>query len=153
MSEAQTRKARIREAKIGDSGELARLATQLGYPNSADEVASRMGRYGGQAEAVVFVAEEGTEQETRLLGWTSAEIVDHFYTPRCVEISGLIVDEAARGGGLGAMLLASAEAWARGKGVSILRLRANVVRTRAHRFYLREGFEIKKTQHVFEKRL
>lgn len=93
------------------------------------------------------------EQGSCILGWTSAELADHFYTPRYVEISGLIVDAEARGRGIGALLLRAVEAWAAELGVPSVRLRANIVRVDAHRFYEREGFARRKTQYMFEKAL
>jgi hypothetical protein len=49
-------------------------------------------------------------------------------------------------------LLAAAEAWAREQGFASMRVRSNVLRERAHRFYLREGYLEKKRQAVFLKR-
>jgi GNAT superfamily N-acetyltransferase len=125
------------------------LAGQLGYPCEPADVGRRIRKYEAETEEALFVA----EKDGRVVGWTSCGIADHFYTPLYAEISGLVVDAAERGAGIGARLIAEVEAWARGKGVEILRLRANAIRTEAHRFYLREGFEKKKTQIVFEKRL
>jgi GNAT superfamily N-acetyltransferase len=53
----------------------------------------------------------------------------------------------------GAALLAQAEEWARKRNVRTIRLRSNVVRERAHLFYLGEGYERIKTSHVFQKEL
>ena len=49
-------------------------------------------------------------------------------------------------------LLAAAEAWAREHGFASMRVRSNILRERAHRFYLREGYIEKKRQAVFLKR-
>lgn len=139
----------IRRASPADAPGLADLATQLGYPSEPGEIVRRIRNYETERDEALFVA----EKEGRAVGWTSCGIADHFYTPLYAEISGLVVDAKERGQGIGALLIAEVEAWARGKGVGILRLRANAIRTEAHRFYLREGFEKKKTQIVFEKRL
>jgi GNAT superfamily N-acetyltransferase len=69
------------------------------------------------------------------------------------EIAGLVVDETARGGGIGRRLLEAAEQWARSHGCRAIRVRSNVVREGAHAFYVREGFREIKTQKVFEKGL
>ncbi|HXH05932.1 MAG TPA: GNAT family N-acetyltransferase, partial [Vicinamibacterales bacterium] len=53
----------------------------------------------------------------------------------------------------GAALVRAVERWAAARGLPRLRLRSNVVRAAAHRFYLRQGFGIVKTQHAFEKSL
>ncbi len=65
----------------------------------------------------------------------------------------MVVDAAHRGVGVGAALMARAEDWAREHGYNELRLRTNIVRTLAHRFYLRLGYRLDKTSHLFCKRL
>jgi len=49
-------------------------------------------------------------------------------------------------------LLAAAEAWAARQGLDEVILRSNVVRERAHGFYVREGYEQAQTSHQFRKR-
>jgi len=66
---------------------------------------------------------------------------------------GTTVLDAARSLGVGARLLAAAEAWSRDAGFARMRVRSNVVRERAHRFYVREGYVERKRQVVFEKDL
>lgn len=160
---------RIRDARASDASRIAELAGQLGYPCTAEQILPRFARYGAGGMARIFVAEgelgesaedadgagptEGRGQGHGILGWTSAELTDHFYTPRCMEISGLIVDAQARGRGIGALLLRAVESWAAELGVPSIRLRANIVRVDAHRFYEREGFARRKTQYMFEKTL
>jgi GNAT superfamily N-acetyltransferase len=136
----------IREARLDDAGPLARLAVQLGYPCSVEAVELRMGRYLGNNDERIIVA----ELDGSVVGWTSIALVDHFYTPLYAEISGLIVDEKRRGYGIGALLLEEAKAWAKARGVDTLRLRANALRKDAHRFYIREGFIKSKEQFVFD---
>lgn len=53
---------------------------------------------------------------------------------------------------MGAALLAAAEAWAARQGLDEVILRSNVVRERAHGFYVREGYEQAQTSHQFRKR-
>jgi GNAT superfamily N-acetyltransferase len=86
-------------------------------------------------------------------GWIQVSLPRIFETTLQAEIAGLIVDESARGVGLGRELVAAAEAWARARGCRVIRVRSNVVRERARAFYEREGFVVLKTQRVFEKPL
>lgn len=137
---------KIRDAAIGDAEALAGLAAQLGYPSSGAEIGARLGKYEGKAEERLLVA----EVEGLVVAWTSIALADHFYTPLYVEISGLVVDEKLRGHGIGALLIREVKKWAESKGVGIVRLRANVIRKDAHRFYEREGFRKAKEQFVFE---
>jgi GNAT superfamily N-acetyltransferase len=139
----------IRDARISDAGRLAVLAAQLGYPVTAAEVGTRLKKYMGNGDERVIVAELSGD----VVGWTSAALIDHFYSPRSIEISGLVVDSSMRGKGIGGALLDEVRRWSVSKGVSQLRLRANVIRQDAHRFYSRYGFEKTKTQYVFEMQL
>ena len=68
-----------------------------------------------------------------------------------MQVVGLVVGEGQRGRGIGSLLLRDAEAWARTVGVCQLRVRSNVTRTRAHGFYLRAGYTLVKTSHLFVK--
>lgn len=63
------------------------------------------------------------------------------------EISGEVV------GWTSAALIDEVRRWSAAKGVDCLRLRANVMREDAHRFYARYGFLKTKTQYVFELKL
>jgi len=69
------------------------------------------------------------------------------------EINGVVVDEQKRSLGIGRRLLERAEEWAKEKGCATIGLRCNVIRDRAHRFYVRFGYEHYKTQKSFRKRL
>lgn len=68
------------------------------------------------------------------------------------EILALSVDENNRSNGIGAALLRTAEEWAREQGARRVRVRSNVIRKDAHRFYEREEYAPVKDQRVFEKR-
>jgi GNAT superfamily N-acetyltransferase len=46
-----------------------------------------------------------------------------------------------------------AERWTAEKGLSVLRLKTNVIRVDAHRFYENMGFERTKTQYTYVKQL
>jgi GNAT superfamily N-acetyltransferase len=63
------------------------------------------------------------------------------------------VDEGQRSLGAGAKLLEAAEQWAKARGCQGISVRSNVVRERAHGFYLRNGYEHYKTQKAFRKPL
>jgi GNAT superfamily N-acetyltransferase len=63
------------------------------------------------------------------------------------------VSEKQRSNGAGAQLLEAAERWARRKRCVNMSVRSNIVRERAHAFYLRHGYEHYKTQKAFRKPL
>ena len=71
----------------------------------------------------------------------------------CAEICGLVVEEAHRGHGVGTELLEAVEDWARSQGRDGIRVRSNVLREDAHRFYEGRGYRCSKRQVVFAKAL
>ena len=136
----------VRAAVPSDHVAIARLLGQLGYPSTREETAARLEAVLARDDHAVFVADDGGS----VCGW-----VHVLFTPRLeppfVELGGLIVEESKRGSGVGRALIAAAEAWARHSGAPSLRVRTNMVRENAHRFYSRMGFEVLKTQTVFVK--
>jgi GNAT superfamily N-acetyltransferase len=66
-------------------------------------------------------------------------------------IGGLVVREDMRGQGVGRRLCVEVEEWARSKSVALVRVRSQIKREDAHRFYLRDGYRKVKTSLVFEK--
>ncbi|HEY1250993.1 MAG TPA: GNAT family N-acetyltransferase [Thermoanaerobaculia bacterium] len=139
----------IRLAAASDRDDLARLSTQLGYPLTPGEASARLSELSGHPDHALLVA----ESDGRLAGWLQVSLPRIFESSRQAEIAGLVVDEDARGRGIGPALLRAAERWARERGCVVLRVRSNVIRERAHGFYRREGFGEIKTQRVFEKPL
>ena len=139
----------VREATDGDADALASLSTQLGYPADTATMRGRLHRVQSQGIGCVFVAVADDE----VVGWTHVVERFHLEDAPFAEIAGLVVDERARSTGVGASLLRAAEAWARDHGFERMRVRSNVIRERAHRFYDREGYAGLKRQVVFEKHL
>lgn len=137
----------IREATAADAAALAALCTQLGYPAQPGEAVERLAALG--PAGIVLVAEENGA----VLGWIHVCGIQFFQSPPFAEIGGLVVDEAARGKGVGRLLVAAAVRRAAEQGYGKLRVRSNVIREDAHRFYEREGFRRVKTQAVFDRKL
>ena len=69
------------------------------------------------------------------------------------DIGALVVSAEARSHGIGKLLLAEGEFWARSKGFKSLWVRSNTKRTNAHRFYQREGYRFVKSWNLFTKDL
>jgi GNAT superfamily N-acetyltransferase len=149
----------LREAERGDAAELARLSAELGYPATPDVIARRLSRYEGQKEHAIFVACCGNPAEDaasgdgkpRLAGFIDVSVVHHLQAETCVEIGALVVDASMRSRRIGVRFLECADEWARQQGVASIRVRSNVIRTDAHRFYEREGYVREKTSAVFRK--
>ena len=137
----------IRRLTVEDAEEVAELSGQLGYPTSAGELCQRLEELSLTEERVAFAA----ERQGKLAGWVDASIERHLQSPACVVIGGLVVRDEFRGLGIGKRLCEEIEAWTRSKSIDCLRVRSQVVREAAHRFYLREGYCVVKTSLVLEK--
>ena len=149
MNESDARIA-IRRARLGDAGVVAVLSGQLGYPATEQEMAERLAKLIHRpGEGVVLIAEASGE----IVGWLHVSITPLLEVPLRAEVNGLVVDETKRSQGAGAKLLEAAERWATGKGCKSMSVRSNVIRERAHGFYLRHGYEHFKTQKAFRKPL
>lgn len=140
----------IRVAIQDDAEALAELSTQLGYPADAATIATRMRDLTAHADDAVLVA---VADAGRVVGFAHAMPRYSVIVEPFVELVALVVDDTARGAGVGAGLLAAVESWARGHGYATVRVRSSVVRERAHHFYLREGYSECKRQAVFLKSL
>jgi len=139
----------IRAASSGDASALARLATQLGYPSSEDQVRGRLACLAGDPEHVVRVA----VREGQVVGWVHAFVYRLVESDPCAEIGGLVVDEAFRGAGAGRLLLQHVEQWAREQGCQSVYVRSNILREGTHVFYERLGYRRIKTQHAYRKEM
>ncbi|MBS0516500.1 MAG: GNAT family N-acetyltransferase [Proteobacteria bacterium] len=141
----------VRVAGEGDLSSIAALSAQLGYPTPAADTRERYARVRAAQAGEVFVATFAAD--ARVVGWTHVVPRLQLEEAPHAELAGLVVDETVRGTGVGAALLAAAEDWARGQGFAAMRVRSNVVRERAHRFYEREGYVRTKSQAVLRKTL
>nr|WP_239537608.1 GNAT family N-acetyltransferase [Dyella mobilis] len=97
----------------------------------------------------VSVAEQGAA----LLGWIAVEHRCTLESGERIEIVGLVVDASHRGGGVGRMLVADAERWARQRGFEAISVRSNIARDASHPFYESLGYVRRKTQHCYTKTL
>jgi GNAT superfamily N-acetyltransferase len=136
----------VRPATAADAAALVPLFEQLGYPAPQTLIATRLETL--DARAAVLVAEE----EAKVIGFVAVSARPDFIEERAV-VEGLVVEQNARNRGAGAHLLGAAEAWAATAGATAMLVRSNVVRDDAHRFYERQGYRRRKSQHIFEKAL
>ena len=137
----------IRAAVAGDAATLADLATQLSYASSVEAMRLRL----QAAEGAVLVAVD--EEHAAVRGFVHVQRDAGLLAMPCARLRALVVDESARGRGIGASLLAAAEHWALQHDLYELRVDCNVARERAHRFYQRHGYGEHKRQCVFVRKL
>jgi len=141
---------RIRCVRSNDAGRVAELSGQLGYPATVNEMRGRLKAAMADKDGACFVAES---REEGVIGWIHVSVRPLVEVEQRAEVNGLVVEEKARSRGAGAMLLAAGATWARGKRCKGMSVRSNVLRERAHGFYLRNGYEHYKTQKAFRKGL
>jgi GNAT superfamily N-acetyltransferase len=132
-----------------DADRVAHLMTQLGYPSTSQQIARRFARIEGQSNQALFVAED----DGQVVASVHVAANPYLEHDASAEILGLVVADGYRGEGIGTALVSAAEAWAAALGCGSLRVRSNTIRTRAHAFYDRAGFQRVKTQQCFEKNL
>ena len=141
---------KIRRARLQDASRIADLSSQLGYPVNARGMAARLKLVLKEKSGACFVAET---TEHGVLGWVHVSVTPLLEVPSRAEVNGLVVDEKLRSRGAGWSLLQAAEKWARKMRCAGMSVRSNVIRDRAHTFYLCHGYEHYKTQKAFRKAL
>ena len=140
----------IRQMDGGDAGAVAKLTTQLGYPATEDEIRRRYDLLKDRWDARVFVARFAGNT---IVGWIHVQAMYLLECDPRAEIWGLVVAESARGTGVGRRLVEAAEEWAVMRGLSVMALRSNRLRTEAQGFYEHLGYKVTKTQNAFRKNL
>jgi GNAT superfamily N-acetyltransferase len=139
----------IRRLTTDDAEAAAELSSQLGYPCLAGDLRERIEELSHAADRVAFAA----VVDGQIVGWIDAAMERHLQSPASAVIGGLVVREEMRGQGVGRRLCIEVEEWARSKSVPLVRVRSQIKREDAHRFYLRDGYREVKTSLVFEKLL
>jgi GNAT superfamily N-acetyltransferase len=145
---APRNRIKIRRARAGDAARVAELSGQLGYPTPAREMAKRLKSVLQDRDGACFVAET---KGHGVVGWVHVRTTPLIEVERRAEVNGLVVDEGIRSQGAGWLLLDAGEKWAKKRGCKGMSVRSNVLRERAHGFYLRHGYEQYKTQKAFRK--
>jgi GNAT superfamily N-acetyltransferase len=141
---------KIRKARLSDARPIAVLSGQLGYPTTVRQMSVRLRSTLKAKDSACFV---GETKQAGVIGWIHVSITPLLEVEKRAELNGLVVDEKVRSRGAGAMLLEIGENWARKRGCAGMSVRSNVIRDRAHLFYLRQGYEHYKTQKAFRKAL
>jgi GNAT superfamily N-acetyltransferase len=131
----------IRDATSADIPAMADLITQLGYPTTPDQMATRFARLSAEPNQRTLLAEDdlGPVGLIGLFKHQSWEYDDPF-----VRILALVVSSRARHQGVGEALIGAAERWAAEIGATRLVLNCGnrPERAIAHQFYPAMGFKI-----------
>jgi ribosomal protein S18 acetylase RimI-like enzyme len=127
----------IREADASDAARLVELIIALGHPIEEADVSRNLETLARNG-TLPLVASDG-DQVIGMCG-ISAMVTVHRPAP-VGRVSVMIVDEACRGRGIGALLMAEAERRLADRGCKIIEVTSNMRRDRAHHFYERLGYE------------
>src|SRR5689334_19339928 len=139
----------VRSMTARDLAQVAELSEQLGYPVTLEDLERRFSTIAKEKTQALFVA----ESEGRVVGWTHVYATHLLESPSFAEIGGLVVRAGSRRIGAGRALVEAAERFARKQRLDRVRVRSNVLRTEAHRFYPACGFKLIKTQHNYEREI
>jgi GNAT superfamily N-acetyltransferase len=137
----------IRAVQVDDAATVAALSASLGYPASAGDMRSRIEELAYDKDRMAFAA----VLQDVLVGWADAAVERHLQSKPVVVLGGLVVRSDMRGRRIGQQLCHAVEQWAVRIEVATVRVRSQVKRADAHRFYLRDGYTQVKTSAVFEK--
>ena len=136
----------IRDARPKDHETLAALMVALGYEVTVADVRKRFAAF-RKAGHHALVADRGG-----VIGVLTTGFMTVLHRPRPVgRISMMVVAEEARSHGVGAALVAEAEARLKAAGCGMIEVTSNARRLRAHGFYERLGYE--RTSYRFAKQL
>jgi GNAT superfamily N-acetyltransferase len=140
----------IRKAQPEDARVVALLSEQLGYPASSEDILNRLSHIKSDESHVVYVAELTDKQ---VIGWVHIHTCPLIIADAVAEIKGIVVEEKYRDKGVGKLLMAHAEEWARKKGCKIIWVSSNTKREGVHYFYQRIGYDNVKISRIFHKTL
>jgi GNAT superfamily N-acetyltransferase len=138
----------VREALLTDAPRIAALCVQLGYEVPVAHVEHHLRTLRDDQTVLVAVV-----PRVGVVGWVGIAERHTLTSSARADIEGLVVEHEYRGHRIGETLVHAAEEWARRRGCRALRLLTNVVRERAHAFYRRLGYDVLKTEYVFQKSL
>ena len=139
----------IRTMHVDDAESITFLTAQLGYNLPVYEIITNIKQIQAAPGNLLLVA----VCKSKIVGWIHAFKSIHIESKAFIEVCGLVVDEEYRGKGIGKALINEVKQWCLNKGIYRLRLRTNVKRTEAHKFYQTLGFTEIKQQKVFEMNL
>ena len=139
----------IREVTVEDLPEVRKLLMQLGYELSTAEVRRRF-------EAIAKAPDHSlcaAERHGQVIGLLHLYVRPALDKPPEVIVQALVVDETARGSGVGRRLMEVADKWAGQRGFTSVALTSHIARSEAHVFYERLGYPIEATSHLMRKKL
>ena len=135
----------IRLACLEDAEKISILCEQLGYSASEEDIKNRLLPLQEDDSHIIYVA---TLPNNFVVGWVHAHKYHLIMMSPQVLIFGLVVDINYRSNGIGRLLMQKIEEWTLINHCQTIRLRSNIIRKEAHRFYEKMGY--KNTKHSLE---
>ena len=130
---------RIRSAAPADAPALSRLLGQLGHPADAADIPQRIEKLHARPGTTVLVAED---QNGEVIGLVTVHLFPSIHASEPVAwLTTLVVEERARGRGVGSALVVRAEEWAISGGAGRISLTSALHRKAAHQFYMARDYE------------
>ena len=139
----------VRDLQPADLPAATILLDELGYALDEAEVRARFERLLAAPAHRVQVA----ELDGQVVGLLHVFERPALEKPCEAVVQSLVVDANCRGSGVGAALMADAEAWARARGLLSVALYTGVSREPAHAFYKRIGYARAGTSHLMRRSL
>jgi ribosomal protein S18 acetylase RimI-like enzyme len=131
----------VRTLKMADAPEVARLLEVLGYKWTVGEVSARISAFLASGERALVGSPAPGAVGGPLLGIATLHITPVLHRAGPVgRLTALVVDESARGQGIGRRLVNAAEAFFRERGCVLVEVTCNNTLTDAHAFYARLGY-------------
>ena len=136
----------IRVMEPTDAAAVNALSAQLGYTHTVQETLERIQYLLQSKHDCLLVA----LWENDIAGWIHAFKTTRLEAGNYIEIAALVIDEQYRGRKIGEQLVHAIKDWSQQEGYHKLVVRSNVLRNRAHHFYMTCGFTEVKEHKVFE---
>jgi len=131
----------VRDVLAGDAPEVSRLLAMLGHSTPSDIDEERLAAYLARGERVLVASRSRAEPPTPLLGVVTVHVTPVLHRVGPVgRVTALVVDEAARGQGIGRALVAAAETLLAERGCVLIEVTSNKTRVDAHAFYESIGY-------------
>jgi GNAT superfamily N-acetyltransferase len=126
----------LREPRPTDVEAIGPLLEQLGHTSTDEQIRARLARLMEDPNSLVLMA----ERDGRVVGLAAADLTLQLERDPSCRLTALVVDECDRRGGIGGVLTAAVEEWAREQGAFRVELTSAHERTVAHAFYEAIGY-------------
>ena len=141
MIESESQPIAVRDMTPADAPEVARLIAMLGHQATADVIAERIVAFLANGERGLVAVRQLPGNASPILGIVTLHITPVLHRSGPVgRLTALVVDEAARGRGVGRALVEAAEAIFVARGCVLVEVTSNNRLSEAHVFYKKLGY-------------